>query len=121
MTQAMLSELEFTVQQGDLLTISIRGGGAETIKCAELTATASTVLLMGQERDEIIATDSQASICMIATYMGSPQPLQRCKHNVKLEGIVTRFLARARKGIVEPRCDDKYKAKIQLHISLLQI
>ena len=54
---------------------------------------------MGQGRDEIIATDSQASICMIAKYMNSPQTLQQCKHKVMLEVIVAQFLARAKKGL----------------------
>ena len=47
-----------------------------TITCAELTAIAFAHLLMGQKQDEIIATDSQASICMVAIYMDSPQTLQ---------------------------------------------
>ena len=54
---------------------------------------------MGQGQDEIFATDSQASICMIAQYMDSPLNLQQCKHKVMLEDTVVHILARARKGL----------------------
>ena len=54
---------------------------------------------MGQGQDENVATDSQASICMIAMYMDSPHILQQCKHKVTLEEIVAQTLAQARKGL----------------------
>ena len=54
---------------------------------------------MGQGQDEIIATNSQASICKIAKYTNSPQILQRCKHKIMLQDIVVHILARARKGL----------------------
>ena len=74
--------------------INPRGSGAtNTITRAELAAIASALLLMGQEQDKIIATDSQASICMIANYMDSPQTLQQCKHKVMLEAILAELLA----------------------------
>ena len=57
--------------------ISRGSGGTDTITCAELGAIAgSALLLMGQGQDEIIATDSQASICVIPKYMDSLQTLQ---------------------------------------------
>ena len=78
--------------------INPRGSGAtNTITRAELAAIAS--LFIGQAQGEIIATDSQASICMIARYMDSPQTLQQCKHRVMLEDIVAQLLSRARKGL----------------------
>ena len=50
-------------------SINPRGSGAiNTITRAELVA--SALLLMGQGQDEIIATDSQASICMICEIHG---------------------------------------------------
>ena len=80
-------------------SINPRGSGAtNTITRAELAAIASALLLMGQGQDEITATDSQASICMIAKYMNSPETLQQCKSMVMLEDIVAQLLARARKG-----------------------
>ena len=54
---------------------------------------------MGQGQDETIATNSQASICMIAKYIDSPQTLQQCKHKVMLEDIIAQLLARTRKGL----------------------
>ena len=54
---------------------------------------------MGQGQNEIIATDSQASICMTAKYMDSPQTLQQCKYKIMVEDIVAQLLARARKGL----------------------
>ena len=62
-------------------------GATNTItrpELAAIAAIASTLLLMGQGQDEIIATDSQASICIIAKYMDSPQTLQQCKHESML-------------------------------------
>ena len=59
-------------------------GARNTITRAELATIASALLLMGQDQDEINATDSQASICMIACW-DSPQTLQQCKHNIMLE------------------------------------
>ena len=54
---------------------------------------------MGQGQDEFIAIDSQASICMIANYMDSPQTLQQCRHKDMLEDIVAQLLVRARKSL----------------------
>ena len=54
---------------------------------------------MGQRQDEMIAIDSQTSICMIAKYMDSLQTLRRCKHKVMLEDNKAQLLARARKGL----------------------
>ena len=85
---------------GNSHSINPRGSGTpKTITCAELAAIASALLQMGQDQDEIIATDSQASICMIAKIMLSLQSLQRCKHRVMLEDIAARLLAFARKGL----------------------
>ena len=52
-------------------------GGTSTNTCTKLAAIASALLLMGQEQDEIIAADSQASICMIAKYGLSTNPAAR--------------------------------------------
>ena len=88
----------YNATRGSSHSINPRGSGAtNTITHAKLAAIASALLLMGQEQDEIIATDSQASICMVAKYMDSPQTLQQCKHKVMLEDIVAQLLARARK------------------------
>ena len=84
------------MQQEEFLTHSINpsgSGATNTITRAELAIIASALLLMGQGQDEIIATDSQASICMIAKYMDSPRTLQQCKHKVMLEDIVAQLLA----------------------------
>ena len=79
----------YNATRGISHAINPRGSGAtNTITCAELAAIAYALLLMGQGQDEIIATDSQASICMIANYMDSPQTLQQCKHKVMLEDVV---------------------------------
>ena len=100
MTVSMLLLLEFITQQEEFLTPSFPVGCAtNTLTHAELVTIASALLLMGQGRDEIIATDSQASISMIAKYMDSPQILQQCKHKVMLEDIVAQLLAGARKGL----------------------
>lgn len=42
---------------------------------------------MGQKQDEIITTDSQASMCLMAEDL--PESLQTCKHQIVLEGIVS--------------------------------
>ena len=56
-------------------SINLRWSGAtHTITRAELAAIASALLLMSQGQDEIIATDSQASICMIAIFWTVLQP-----------------------------------------------
>ena len=90
----------YNATRGISHSINPRGSGAtNTITRAELAAIASALLLMAQGQDEIIATDSQASMCMIAKNMDSPQTLQQCKHKVMLEDIVTLLLARARKGL----------------------
>ena len=72
---------------------------------------------MGQRQDEIIANDSQASICMIAKYMDSPQTLQQCKHKVMLEDIVAKLLARARKGL-QTRILQTRILKVKSHIGI---
>ena len=65
-------------------SINPRGSGAtNTITRAELAAIASALLLMGQGQDEITATDSQASICMIAKYINpkaNPAAMQTQGH-----------------------------------------
>ena len=79
---------------------TLRGSGAtNTITRAELAAIASALLLMGQGRDEITATDRQASIYIVSKYMDSPQTLQQCQYKVMLEDIVAQLLAQARKGL----------------------
>ena len=81
-------------------SINPRGPSAtNTITRIELAAIASALPLMGQGQDEIIAANSQASICMIAKYMDSAQTLQQCIHKVMLEDIVAQLLAQARKGL----------------------
>ena len=74
-----------------------REGRNDSLKMGfeELAAIASALQLMGQVQDKIITTDSQASICMIARFMDSPQTLQQCKHKVMLEDIVAQLLAGA--------------------------
>ena len=90
----------YNATKGISHSINPRGSGAtHTITRAELAAIASALLLMGQGQDKIITTDGQASICMIAKYMDSPQTLQQCKHKVMREDIVAQILARARKGL----------------------
>ena len=90
----------YNATRGISFSINPRESGAtNTITRAELAAIASALLLMGQGQDEIIATDSQASICMIAKYMDSPQILQQCKHKVMLEDLLAQLFARARKGL----------------------
>ena len=87
----------YNATRGISHSINPRGSGAtNTITRAELAAIAFALLLMGQRQDEIIATGSQASICMIAKFMDSPQTLQQCKHKAMLEDIVAQLLARAR-------------------------
>ena len=90
----------YNATRGTSHSINPTGSGAtNTITRAELAAIASALQLMGQEQDEKIATNSQASICMIAKYMDSPQTLQQCKHKIMLKDIVAQLLARARKGL----------------------
>ena len=91
----------YNATRGISHSINPRGSGATNIITrAELAAIAFALLLMGQGPDEIIATDSQASICMIAKYMDSPQTLQQCKHKVMQEDIIAhQLLARAREGL----------------------
>ena len=71
----MCLELGFTMQQGEVLNLPILWGCVATNPStrAELAAIASALLHMGhdQEQDEIIAIDSQASICMITKFMDS--------------------------------------------------
>ena len=55
----------YNAARGNSHSINPRGSGAtNTITRAELAA--SALLFMGQGQDEITATDSQASICVIA-------------------------------------------------------
>ena len=58
----------------------------------------SALLPMRQEQGEIIATDSQASICMIANCLDSPQTLQQYENMIMLEDVGAQLLSRAPKG-----------------------
>ena len=62
--------------------------------------------------DQIIAADSQASICMIAKYLDTPQTMQTCKHKEVLKDITGNLLHRARDGL----CTSILKVKSHIGI-----
>ena len=113
----MTLELVFITQQGDFpLHQFRRGSGAtNTITRAELAAIASILLLVGQKQDQIMATDSKASNCMIARYIDSAQNLQQSKRKLMLEDIIAQLLARAKKQPArdtDPENEVSYLSKI---------
>ena len=59
-----------------------------TIIRAELVAIAVAYTQMGLTRDEIIATDSQACICLIAKVLDCPNSLTECKHQKLLQYVL---------------------------------
>ena len=96
------------------MAINCHGRAAtNTITRAELAAIAAAIEEMGTNQNEIIATDSQASICMIAKYLHTPQSLQQCKHKAVLEDIVLKLLQRARVGLITEI------VKVKSHIGIM--
>ena len=96
------------------MAINCHGRAAtNTITRAELAAIAAAIEEMGANQNEIIATDSQASICMIAKYLHTPQSLQQCKHKAILEDIVLKLLQRARVGLITEI------VKVKSHIGIM--
>ena len=84
------------------LAVNPHGRAAtNTITRAELAAIAAALWQMNDLHlpDQIIATDSQASICMIAKYLDTPQTMQTCKHKEVLKDITGNLLHRARNGL----------------------
>ena len=84
------------------LAINPHGRAAtNTITRAELAAITVALWQMNDLHlpDQIFATDSQASICMIAKYLDTPQTMQTCKHKEVLKDITVNLLHRARNGL----------------------
>jgi ribonuclease HI len=70
-----------------------------TITRAELVAILVTLQqIEDRNTDEIIATDSQASMYMIHKHLYEPQKHAECKHKELLQAMVTILLRRAKAG-----------------------